>query len=73
MRLAAMTASEEEVEELSKTLRMARPSVEQLKRSEGGARKVVSRPRPAESGAGGYILLAIIALVVVGLISTILF
>lgn len=73
MRLAAMTASAEEVEELSKTLRMARPNVEQLKRPDGGVRKAVSRPEPPQGGGGGYILLAILALVVIGLISTILF
>ena len=83
MRLASMTASEEDVEELSKTFRMARPSMEEINRAAPISRVEVdsksasvsrsyNQPTPSANG-GGYILLAIIALVVIGLISTILF
>lgn len=83
MRLASMTASEEDVEELSKTFRMARPSMDDINRAAPTVRADVSlksasasrsynQTTPAANG-GGYILLAIIALVVVGLISTIVF
>lgn len=81
MRLAALTASSEDVEELSKTFRMARPSVEEINRSAPVQRAQVSvKPTPtpapreeASRAGGGYFLLAIIALVVIGLISSILF
>jgi len=83
MRLAAMTASEEDVEELSKTFRMERPSMEEINRAApvprpdvGLKSSSVSRPysqSATPSNGGGYILLAIIALVVIGLISTIVF
>ena len=83
MRLASMTASEEDVEELSKTFRMARPSMDDINRaapvprpdvsskSASASRSNIQTPPPANGG--GYILLAIIALVVIGLISTIVF
>lgn len=83
MRLASMTASEEDVEELSKTFRMARPSMEDINRAAPAPRVDVglksttpsrsyNQSTPPANG-GGYILLAIIALVVIGLISTIVF
>ncbi|MDH2915754.1 MAG: serine/threonine-protein kinase [Gallionella sp.] len=83
MRLASMTASEEDVEELSKTFRMSRPSMDDINRAGIGLRadaaskaapvsRSYSQPTPPANG-GGYILLAIIALVVIGLISTIVF
>ncbi|MEW5903124.1 MAG: serine/threonine-protein kinase [Pseudomonadota bacterium] len=75
MRLAAMTASREEVEELSKTLRIARPSMGDINRaaearSEGG--RSARQPEVAH-GSGGYLLLLIVALILIGLISAILF
>ncbi len=83
MRLASMTASEEDVEELSKTFRMARPSMDDINRAAPVTRpdvslKNASAPRsnnqsPPPANGGGYILLAIIALVVIGLITTIVF
>ncbi len=84
MRLAALTASNEDVEELSKTFRMARPGLDEINRGAPGLRAQVAvkpifaPPRapstnPAPSNGGGYLLLAIIALVVIGLISSILF
>ncbi len=83
MRLAAMTASKEEVEELSKTFKMARPSIEELNRA-APQPKVFSKPTssaPAprtvsEANAnkgGGLMLMAIIALILIGLISALLF
>ncbi|MFA7400276.1 MAG: serine/threonine-protein kinase [Sideroxydans sp.] len=83
MRLASMTASEEDVEELSKTFRMARPSMDDINRAAPVLRPDVSlksasasrsnNQSPPPANGGGYILLAIIALVVIGLISTIVF
>jgi serine/threonine-protein kinase len=82
MRLASMTASEEDVEELSKTFRMARPSMEDINRAapapraDAGLRSASvssSYDQPSQTNGGGYILLAIIALIVIGLISTIVF
>ncbi len=83
MRLAAMTASQKDVEELSKTFKMARPSIEEINSSaqqaplftkHAPARKDV---RPVEetrsTKGGGYLLMAIIALILIGLISALLF
>jgi serine/threonine-protein kinase len=83
MRLASMTASEEDVEELSKTFRMVRPSMDDINRAAPAPRPDTSMKNSSASqsysqsssstNGGGYILLAIIALVVIGLISTIVF
>ena len=85
MRLAALTASSEDVEELSKTFKMERLSLEEINRAAAGRQsQAVSKPgsvtttnplvsnAPRSSG-GGYFLMAIIILIVIGLISTILF
>lgn len=80
MRLAALTASQEEVEELSRTFKMARPSMEEINRS-APQPQVFARPappvrtvaEPREGKGGGLVLLAIIALILIGLISALLF
>ena len=82
MRLAAMTASQEDVEELSKTFKMARPSLEEINRAApqppvftkhapAGAAQTVDTARPGKGG--GLILMAIVALILIGLISVLLF
>ena len=80
MRLAAMTASQEDVEELSKTFKMSRPSIEEINRAapqpqvKPSAYKAV--PRVDETRAtkgGGLILMVIVALILIGLISALLF
>jgi serine/threonine-protein kinase len=82
MRLAALTASQEDVEELSKTFKMARPSIEEINRaatqpqvfakpSPTRASRPLVEPRPARGG--GLLLMAIIALILIGLISAFLF
>ena len=84
MRLAALTASHEDVEELSKTFRMARPSVDEINRAASGPQAQIGvKPTSSSPGTlnqtvppsngGGYLLLAIIIIVVLGLISTIAF
>jgi len=78
MILAALTASHEDVEEISRTLQMARPSINEINRFASGlhAREGVTRTanqNSPSSNIGGYLLLAIIALVVIGLLSSILF
>ncbi|HLP97312.1 MAG TPA: serine/threonine-protein kinase [Sideroxyarcus sp.] len=84
MRLAAMTATQEEVEELSKTFKMARPSIEEINRAAPQPR-VAPRPSPVAgaggrpaaeantSKGGGFLLMAIIALILIGLVSAFLF
>ncbi len=81
MRLAAMTASKEEVEELSKTFKMARPSIDEINRA-GAQPQVFAKPvaprvrpvpEPKPARGGGLILMAIIALILIGLISVLLF
>ena len=82
MRLAAMTASREDVEELSKTFKMARPSMEEINRaapqSPVFARHTLSSSSRSlgetrSSRGGGIFLMAIIILIVIGLISAFLF
>jgi len=81
MRLAAMTASSEEVEELSQTLKMARPSLEELNSiarlasnkqlSSAGNSSYQPRSDTAENSSskgGGIVLTLIVALVIGGLI-----
>ncbi|GAB5604758.1 serine/threonine-protein kinase [Sideroxyarcus sp. TK5] len=75
MRLAAMTASKEEVEELSKTLRTERPSMAEINRAApktGVSHHARHRSEPARNG-GGYLLLVIVALIVLGLFSALIF
>lgn len=76
MRLAAMTASEEEVEALSKTFRIPRPSLNDINRAAPAVRAEASLhssqpPYEQTTAGGGYLLLAVIALLVIGLIFTI--
>ncbi len=82
MRLAAMTASQEDVDELSKTFKMARPSIEEINRAAPQApvfsKRTLNNPahqaadkRPSRSG--GILLMAIVALILIGLISALLF
>jgi len=81
LRLAAMTASQEDVEELSKTFKMSRPSLEEINRA-APQPPVFAKPsrdyapaldkgRPARGG--GLILMVIVALILIGLISALLF
>jgi serine/threonine-protein kinase len=75
MRLAAMTASKEEVEELSKTLRTERPSMAEINRAAprtGTPRPVRNRADPPSKG-GGYMLLVIVVLIVLGLFFALIF
>lgn len=78
MRLAAMTASQEDVEELSKTFKMPRPSLEEINRAAPQIPKPARHAAPpmerTRSGrGGGLILLAIIVVILLGLISALLF
>ncbi len=72
MRLAAMTASKEDVEELSKTLRLERPSMTAINKA--APKSVAARNRAtSQSNGGGYLLLVIVALIVMGLLSALIF
>jgi serine/threonine protein kinase len=78
MRLAAMTASQEDVEELSKTFKMARPSMEEINRAAPQSQIKHSSSTHHEGDVqstrgGGLILMTIIALILIGLISALLF
>lgn len=82
MRLAAMTASQEDVEELSKTFKMARPSMEEINRAAPQS-PVFTKHSPTNpshsTGAsratrgGGIFLMAIVIVILIGLISAFLF
>ena len=77
MRLAAMTASQEEVDELSKTFKMSRPSIEEINRaapqpqvsskpSQGKVVLPVVEARAAKGG--GFLSFVVIALILIFLI-----
>jgi serine/threonine-protein kinase len=82
MRLAAMTASKEDVEELSRTFKMARPSAEEI--NSAAPQSQVSAKHAPGNGAhskgetqhtegGGLVLMAIIAFILIVLFSALLF
>jgi serine/threonine-protein kinase len=76
MRLAAMTASQEDVEELSRTFKMNRPSAEEINSAapRSQSRHVSPTGGEARTGrGGGLILMVIIALILIGLISAFFF
>ena len=69
MRLAALTASSEDVDELSKTLKIARPTDEEIiqaapRASFSRSAEHQSRAEPATQASGGNFLLVIIVLLV---------
>lgn len=79
MRLAALTATTEDVDELTKTLKMARPSAEAIKQAAPLPKSAPVAPRPpvrharpsapAKSGSGGFLLLVIVMLVLLGIVA----
>jgi serine/threonine protein kinase len=74
MRLAAMTASQEKVEELSRTFKMSRPTLEEINRAAPQSQTKHSAVDEIHSSrGGGLILMAIVALILIGLISALLF
>jgi serine/threonine-protein kinase len=82
MRLAAKTASQEDVEELSRTFKMLRPSLEEINGAAPQPQLFAKHTptkinHPADetrsSRGGGLLLMAIIALILIGLISALLF
>jgi len=82
MRLAAMTASPEDVEELSKTFKMARPSLEEINLAAPHVHALTkssltnnaySTDETRSTKGGGFMLMAIIALILIGLITALLF
>lgn len=77
MRLAAMTASQEDVDELSRTFKMARPSPEAINRAAPQSQAMHSSAhREGEmqpTKGGGLILMIFIALILIGLITALVF
>jgi serine/threonine-protein kinase len=82
MRLAAMTASQEDVDELSKTFKMARPSIEEINRAAPQPPVFTKHTPNSATNSGdelratkgsGILLMVIIALILIGLISALLF
>ncbi len=77
MRLAAMTASQEDVDELSKTFKMTRPSPDEINRAipqsldkHSSAHKEVDLQQPR---GGCIVLMAVITLILMGIIYVFLF
>lgn len=72
MKLAALTASREDVEELSKTLRIARPDLGEINRGAPGKAKAARHlHNRVEQPVGGYLLLVAIVIILVGLFAAI--
>jgi hypothetical protein len=73
MRLAALTASQEEIDELSRTFKMVRPGIDEINRAAPPATLFSLKPPPSaakhkrSSRRGGFLLLGIIVLVLIGL------
>jgi len=81
MRLAALTATSEDVDELSKTLKMVRPSAEAIKLA---APQAISKPAPTPrpvsyqtntppSSGGNLLLVIIVVLVLLGIVAIFVF
>ncbi|MBI3222862.1 MAG: serine/threonine protein kinase [Nitrosomonadales bacterium] len=84
MRLAALTAAPEDVDELSKTLKMTRPSAQTIKQSAPNvvrpAAPSLSRPsvrhgqmESSPTGGGNLLLIAIVVLVLLGIVAIFVF
>ncbi|WP_212786869.1 serine/threonine-protein kinase [Ferrigenium kumadai] len=83
MRLAALTATNEDVDELSKTFKMVRPSAEAIKQAAPAARPAPAAPRPqvhhapsrppVKHGSGNFLLMIIVALVLMGIVAIVIF
>ncbi|MFA5371164.1 MAG: serine/threonine-protein kinase [Sideroxydans sp.] len=73
MRLAAMTASKEDVEELSRTLRITRPDFGEINRSAPKKTAITrdSSNRMDAQPMGGYLLLVVVVIILIGLFATI--
>ncbi|PIV87951.1 MAG: serine/threonine protein kinase [Hydrogenophilales bacterium CG17_big_fil_post_rev_8_21_14_2_50_63_12] len=71
MRLAAMTSSREEVEELSKTLKIAVPGFAAAARNPARNKPHLRHSVNRGSPRGGYLLLAIVVIVLIGLFTAI--
>ncbi len=80
MRLAALTATSEDVDELSKTLKIVRPSTEAIKQAAPKAvhpvTPILSRPparpiqaEPSPTGGGNLMLIVIVVLVLLGAVA----
>lgn len=77
LRLAAMTASQEDVDELSKTFKMVRPSMEEIDQAvpqpldkHSSAHQEVDSP---PTRGGSIVLMVVIALILIGIILALLF
>ncbi|MBU0621248.1 MAG: serine/threonine protein kinase [Gammaproteobacteria bacterium] len=79
MRLAALTASQDEIDELSRTFKMVRPGIDEINRAAPPTTLFSVKPPSStamhkrSSRRGGFLLLAIIALVLLGLVTAFLF
>lgn len=73
MRLAAMTASNEDVEEISRTLRMSRPGLNEINQAAPRREPPRSVRHEPASSSGSYLLRVIVALILIGLFSALLF
>ena len=77
MRLAAMTASQEDVDELSRTFKMTRPSTEEINRAAPQSLDKHSSTHKEvdlqSTRGGGLVLMAIITLILIGIIYVFLF
>ncbi len=81
MRLAALTATRTDVDELSKTLKLPRPSTEAIKQAAPAAARPAVKPHPARPVArqvqaepsptrgGNLMLIAIVVLLLLGVVA----
>ena len=79
IRLAALTASSEDVDELAKTFNRSRPSLDEINQAAPAATRVTRKPenvRPVvqrQSSTGTWLLIAVVVIVVLGIAAIYIF
>ncbi|MDX8384895.1 MAG: serine/threonine-protein kinase [Gallionella sp.] len=67
MRLAALTASNEDIDELSKTLNIPRPTAEEIKQAGIMIEKKYKHEIPARSGEGNFLVIVLALILILGI------
>ena len=66
MRMAALTASNEDIDELSRTLNIPRPSAEEIKQAGATSARIYKHEISARSGEGNFLVIVLVLIVILG-------